>query len=57
MNNKKNGTPLVEEIGDVQIMLDQLRIIFCCRTADVEEEKLARLVDRIAQRRGAACHE
>lgn len=37
----------VEEMADVQIMLDQLRIIFGRSTADAEEFKLERLAKRI----------
>lgn len=36
-----------EEIADVQIMLDQLRIIFGGSTIDIEEEKLKRLKRRL----------
>ena len=37
----------IEEIADVQIMLDQLRLIFARSTDEVEEEKLRRLLGRI----------
>ena len=37
----------VEEIADVQIMLDQLRLIFARSTDEVEEDKLRRLLARI----------
>lgn len=37
----------VEEMADVQIMLDQLRIIFGRSTAEIEEDKLRRLLRRI----------
>lgn len=37
----------VEEMADVQIMLDQLRIIFHCSTEEVEEAKLERLKNRL----------
>ena len=37
----------VEEIADVQIMLDQLRIIFGRSTAEAEEYKLERLKKRL----------
>ena len=33
----------VEELADVQIMLDQLRIIFGRSTAEIEEDKLRRI--------------
>ena len=38
---------VVEEMADVQIMLDQLRIIFGRSTAEVEEYKLERLKKRL----------
>lgn len=38
---------VIEEIADVQIMLDQLRIIFGRSTAEIEEDKLRRLLRRI----------
>lgn len=37
----------VEEMADVQIMLDQLRIIFGRSTEEVEEAKLERLKNRL----------
>lgn len=37
----------VEEIADVQIMLDQLRLIFARSTDEIEEDKLRRLLARI----------
>ena len=37
----------VEEMADVQIMLDQLRIIFGRSTAEAEEYKLERLKKRL----------
>ena len=37
----------VEEMADVQIMLDQLRIIFGRSTAEAEECKLERLKKRL----------
>lgn len=37
----------VEEIADVQIMLDQLRLILGCDTTAIEVEKLERLKGRI----------
>lgn len=39
---------VVEEAADVQIMLDQIRLIFDRSTAEVEEEKLRRLEKRIS---------
>ena len=38
---------VIEEIADVQIMLDQLRLIFSRSTDEVEEDKLRRLLARI----------
>ena len=38
---------VIEEIADVQIMLDQLRLIFARNTDEVEEDKLRRLLSRI----------
>lgn len=38
---------VVEEMADVQIMLDQLRIIFGRSTAEAEEHKLERLKKRL----------
>lgn len=37
----------VEEMADVQIMLDQLRIIFHRSTEEIEEAKLERLKNRL----------
>ena len=37
----------VEEMADVQIMLDQLRIVFHRSTEEVEEAKLERLKNRL----------
>lgn len=41
---------VVEEMADVQIMLDQLRIIFHRSTEEVEEAKLERLAGRLHTR-------
>ena len=38
---------VIEEIADVRIMLDQLRLIFARSTDEVEEDKLRRLLARI----------
>jgi len=38
---------VIEEIADVQIMLDQLRIIFHRSTEEIEEAKLERLKNRL----------
>mgnify|MGYP007020972180 CR=1 FL=1 len=40
----------VEEMADVQIMLDQLRIIFHRSTEEIEEAKLERLAGRLHTR-------
>lgn len=40
----------IEEMADVQIMLDQLRIIFHRSTEEVEEAKLERLAGRLHTR-------
>lgn len=46
------GNNVIEEIADVQIMLDQLRIIFGRDAAAEEEAKLERLTDRLRKRDG-----
>lgn len=49
----------VEEMADVQIMLDQLRIIFHRSTEEVEEAKLERLKNRLDDRnnwQGSSLH-
>lgn len=38
---------VIEEIADVQIMIDQLRLIFARSTDEIEEDKLRRLLSRI----------
>lgn len=38
---------MIEEIADVQIMLDQLRLIFARSTDEVEGDKLRRLLGRL----------
>ena len=48
-----------EEMADVQIMLDQLRIIFHRSTEEVEEAKLERLKNRLDGRnnwQGSSLH-
>ena len=48
----QNRSAIAEEIADVEIMLEQIRIIFSCRS-DVDRikgEKLARLADRLEGR-------
>lgn len=42
---------VVEEMADVQIMLDQLRIIFHSSTEEAEEAKLERLKNRLDGRK------
>ena len=49
----------VEKMADVQIMLDQLRIIFHRSTEEVEEAKLERLKNRLDGRnnwQGSSLH-
>mgnify|MGYP006951754460 FL=1 len=49
----------VEEMADVQIMLDQLRIIFHRSTEEVEKAKLERLKNRLDGRnnwQGSSLH-
>ena len=49
----------VEEMADVQIMLDQLRIIFHRSTEEIEEAKLERLKNRLDGRnnwQGSSLH-
>ena len=41
------GCNVIEEMADVQIMLDQLRIIFHRSTEEIEEAKLERLKNRL----------
>ena len=47
----------VEEIADVQIMLDQLRLIFARNTDEVEEDKLRRLLGRLNSYAESNLHE
>ena len=50
---------VIEEMADVQIMLDQLRIIFHRSTEEVEEAKLERLKNRLDGRnnwQGSSLH-
>lgn len=47
----------VEEIADVQIMLDQLRLIFARSTDEVEEDKLRRLLGRLNSYAESNLHE
>lgn len=44
---KATRSDATEEIADVQIMLDQLRLIFARSTDEVEEDKLRRLLGRL----------
>ena len=49
----------VEEMADVQIMLDQLRVIFHRSTEEIEEAKLERLKNRLDGRnnwQGSSLH-
>lgn len=43
----------IEEIGDVQIMLEQLRLIFDCDTTETEGQKLERLAQRVELHKGS----
>ena len=51
INKKHRGKPhnIPEEIADVEIMLEQLKIINCCRDAvnTIKTEKLMRLSERL----------
>ena len=48
---------VIEEIADVQIMLDQLRLIFARNTDEVEEDKLRRLLGRLNSYAESNLHE
>lgn len=48
---------VIEEIADVQIMLDQLRLIFARSTDEVEEDKLRRLLGRLNSHAESNFHE
>lgn len=48
---------MAEEIADVQIMIDQLRLMFGRSTADAEEEKLRRLLSRLNGWKESPLHE
>lgn len=48
---------VTEEIADVQIMLDQLRIIFGSDTSSDEEAKLTRLAGRLEKATAGRCCE
>lgn len=48
---------MAEEIADVQIMIDQLRLMFGRSTADAEEEKLRRLLSRLNSWKESPLHE
>ena len=48
---------VIEEIADVQIMLDQLRLIFARSTDEVEEGKLRRLLGRLNSYAESNLHE
>lgn len=48
---------VIEEIADVQIMLDQLRLIFARSTDEVEEDKLRRLLGRLNSYAESNLHE
>lgn len=48
---------VIEEIADVQIMLDQLRLIFARSTDEVEEDKLRRLLGHLNSWKGSTLRE
>lgn len=48
---------VIEEIADVQIMLDQLRLIFARNTDEVEEDKLRRLLGQLNSYAESNLHE
>lgn len=55
--NTKATANVIEEIADVQIMLDQLRLIFARNTDEVEEDKLRRLLGRLNSYAESNLHE
>lgn len=48
-NSKENTDAVVEEIADVQVMLEQLKMIFSCRNKipEIMEAKIDRQIKRI----------
>lgn len=48
-NSKENTEAIIEEIADVQVMLEQLKMIFSCRTKidEIMDAKIDRQIKRI----------
>lgn len=48
-NSKENTDAVIEEIADVQVMLEQLKMIFSCRskTDEIMDAKIDRQIKRI----------
>lgn len=48
-NSKENTEAIIEEIADVQVMLEQLKIIFSCRPKidEIMDAKIDRQIKRI----------
>lgn len=48
-NSKENTDAVIEEVADVQIMLEQLKMIFSCRskTDEIMDAKIDRQIKRI----------
>ena len=51
---RDNVAEIAEEIADVEIMLDQIKMIFCCagRVRAIRASKVRRLEERIRETRG-----
>ncbi len=51
---RDNAAEIAEEIADVEIMLDQIKMIFCCagRVRAIRASKIRRLEERIRETRG-----
>ena len=51
---RDNVAEIAEEIADVEIMLDQVKMIFCCagRVRAIRASKIRRLEERIREARG-----
>lgn len=48
-NSKENTEAIIEEIADVQVMLEQLKMIFSCRskTDEIMDAKIDRQIKRV----------
>lgn len=48
-NSKENTDAVIEEIADVQVMLEQLKMIFSCRskTDEIMDAKIDRQIKRV----------